>query len=473
MRRAKIVATLGPATDTPERIGELIDAGVNVIRMNLSHGSHAEHQRRIETVRSCARKAKKPVGILLDLQGPKIRTGPLADGKYVQLEYGQQFTITTRQVPGDAQVVSTTYPALPGDVRGGDRVLLSDGLIELQVQNVSETDVVTKVIHGGELRPNQGINLPGVMVSAPSLTDKDIDDLTFGLDMGVDYVALSFVRKPEDIRVLREHIARHGLSTPVIAKIEKPEALKHLDEIVQAVDGVMVARGDLGVEMRPEQVPLIQKRIIRAANKYGVPVITATQMLESMIHNPRPTRAEASDVANAILDGTDAVMLSGETAVGEFPIEAVKIMARIAIEAEQGLGAIIQDGDARTLGITKDSLAEAIAQAATAITEAISVKGIVAFTQSGNTARLVAHNRPRVPILACTPSEAVYRRLSLIWGVTPVICPFVERLDDLGEIVKEILIEKGWAAPGDNIVMTGGHPLPERGVTNLLKVMEV
>jgi pyruvate kinase len=474
MRRAKIVATLGPATDSPERIAELIEAGVNVIRLNLSHGSHEDHARRVAIVRSLARKVKKPIAILLDLQGPKIRTGKLKGGAYVQLVYGQPFVITTREVEGTSQIVGTTYQALPGDVRAGNRVLLSDGLIELQVQGTTETDVETTVLHGGELRENQGINLPGVMVSAPSLTEKDVEDLKFGLDQGVDYVALSFVRKPEDIVVLREHISRQGLSTPVIAKIEKPEALAQLDEIMQSVDGVMVARGDLGVEMRPEQVPLIQKRIIRVANKHGVPVITATQMLESMIHNPRPTRAEASDVANAILDGTDAVMLSGETAVGEFPIEAVRIMARIAQETEQSMHAIYQDNeDSSQLTISRSSVAEAIAQAATAITQVLDVKAIIAFTQSGNTARLVAHNRPRVPILACTPAEAVYRRLSLIWGILPVICPFVERLDDLGEVVKDILIENGWAAPGDSVVLTGGHPLPKRGVTNLLKVMEV
>jgi pyruvate kinase len=474
MRRTKIVATLGPATDSAERILELITAGVNVIRLNFSHGVHSEHQRRIELVRAAAAQAKQPVAILLDLQGPKIRTGKLQNDSAVELTDGQQFVITTQDILGNAQRVSTTYQALPTDVRIGDRILLSDGLIELVVKETSATEVITTVVNGGELRQRQGINLPGVNVSAPALSEKDVDDLHFGLAHDVDYVAISFVRRPEDVAQLRDLIARSGKPTPIIAKIEKPEAIDRLPEIIAAVDGVMVARGDLGVEMRPEQVPLIQKRIIKLANEQHKPVITATQMLESMIHNPRPTRAEASDVANAILDGTDAVMLSGETAVGEFPIETVKMMARIAEEAEHGLRmADLDDPSEQPMMIDAASMAGAIAEAACAITRAVDVKAIIAFTQSGNTTRLVSSNRPQVAVIGATPNERVWRQMSLLWGVTPVMVPQVERLDDLSDLVKERILEYGIVQPGDSIVMTGGHPLPVGTATNLLKVMEV
>ncbi|HZG67165.1 MAG TPA: pyruvate kinase, partial [Herpetosiphonaceae bacterium] len=334
MRRTKIVATLGPATESEDRLRQLIEAGLDVVRLNFSHGTHAEHVARIARVRTVAAAMGKPVAILQDLQGPKIRTGELASDIPVLLQDGAPFVITTEPVLGDARRVSTTYQGLPGDAAPGERILISDGLIELRVTAVRGNDVVTQVVHGGSLREHQGINLPGSAVSAAAITDKDREDLAFGLEQGVDYVAMSFVRRADDVRALKDLITAVGKKTPVVAKIEKPQALDDLEAIMQVTDGVMVARGDLGVEMAPEQVPIVQKDLIAAASQHNVTVITATQMLESMITNPRPTRAEASDVANAIFDGTDAIMLSGETAVGQFPVEAVAMMARIATATE-------------------------------------------------------------------------------------------------------------------------------------------
>jgi pyruvate kinase len=473
MRRTKIVATIGPSSSSPETIGELIAAGMDVARLNFSHGTHDEHAQRIGVLRDAARQADHPLAILQDLQGPKIRTGKLEGGQPVQLHDGDRFVITTHEVPGTAKQVSTTYAELPRDVEPGDRILLSDGLIELRVIGETDDEVQTEVIHGGELRERQGINLPGVKVSAPSLTEKDIADLEFGLAQGVDYIAISFVRRAADLHDVKARIKAVGKSTPVVAKIEKPEALEDLAAILEISDAIMVARGDLGVEMPPEQVPLIQKQLIEAANEAGVPVITATQMLESMIHNPRPTRAEASDVANAIIDGTDAVMLSGETANGLFPVESVQMMAKIAEVAE----ASGRHGDHITMprlpAVAPRSVSEAISAAACAIVNVLPVRAIVAFTVSGSTARLVAHLRPLAPILAFTPSEAVYRQLNLVWGVTPVMCEYVDRLDSLDERVNELLIARGFAQPGDTVVVTGGHPISARGATNFVKVLQI
>jgi pyruvate kinase len=472
MRRTKIVATIGPASSTPETIAQLIDAGMNVARLNFSHGTHEEHAHRITLLRAAAMRAGRPLALLQDLQGPKIRTGDLANHEPVPLLPGQRFSITTHEIEGSAERVSTTYTALPGDVRHGDRILLSDGLIELRVLGASADEVQTEVVYGGMLREHQGINLPGVKVSAPAVTEKDAADLEFGLAHDVDYVAISFVRRAEDVRDIKRRIAAAGKSTPVIAKIEKPEALEDLKEIVAVCDGIMVARGDLGVEMPAEQVPLVQKRLISAANDAGIPVITATQMLESMIQNPRPTRAEASDVANAILDGTDAVMLSGETANGKFPVEAVRTMARIAEAAEVAIRhpnlteepwELTDDGD----------IANAMSAAACAIVDSLAVKSIVAFTLSGSTARRVARQRPRVPIYAFTPSQQVYQRMSLVWGVLPLLSPFVDRLDNLGDLVVKMLLETGLSTSQDMVVMTGGHPLPARGATNFVKVLRI
>jgi pyruvate kinase len=473
MRRTKIVATIGPASSSPEMIERLIAAGMDVARLNFSHGSHEDHARRIVLLREAAQKADRPLAILQDLQGPKIRTGSLEGGKPVQLHSSDTFTITIHEVVGTAARVSTTYTALPGDVQPGDRILLSDGLIELRVIDTNANEVRTTVVYGGELREHQGINLPGVNVSAPALTEKDIADLEFGLGQGVDYVAISFVRRAADLQDVKARIKAAGKNTPVVAKIEKPEALNELAAILEIADAIMVARGDLGVEMPAEQVPVVQKRLIEAANRASVPVITATQMLDSMIRNPRPTRAEASDVANAIIDGTDAVMLSGETANGMFPLESVQMMARIAAAAEASgrHGDQIAEPD---LTITRQSsVSDAISAAACAIVRALPVQAIVAFTMSGGTARLVSNLRPTVPILAFTPSEPVYRRLNLVWGITPIMCDYIDRLDTLGDRVGEILLARGFAKPGDSVVVTGGHPIAARGATNFVKVLQI
>lgn len=459
-------------------IDRLLQAGMNVARLNFSHGTHEDHAERIRVLRAAATKADKPLAILQDLQGPKIRTGLLIGHTPVTLVAGQRLVITNVEVDGTAERVSTSYTALPHDVKLGDRILISDGLIELRVISTDATDVTTEIIFGGELREHQGINLPGVNVSSPALTEKDLADLAFGLAQGVDYVALSFVRRARDIIQAREQMVVFGRTVPIIAKIEKPEALDDLAAILDATDGIMVARGDLGVEIPTEQVPVVQKHLIEAANAVGKPVITATQMLESMIHNPRPTRAEASDVANAIIDGTDAVMLSGETASGSFPVEAVTMMARIAevAEASGRHGDILTiQMDARKTGFMEPqhTTADAISAAAVAIVHTLRIKAIVAFTMSGSTARAVANLRPEVPIYAFTPDKTVYNQLNLIWGINPILCEFTSKLDDLQSILERVVVERGLVMAGDKLVMTGGHPIAGRGATNFLKVFEV
>jgi pyruvate kinase len=473
MRRTKIVATIGPSSSSPEMIERLLAAGMDVARLNFSHGSYADHAERITTLREVARLAGRPLTILQDLQGPKIRTGTLEGGAPVQLIPGKPFTITTEEMVGNGEGVSTTYKALPQDVRIGDRILISDGLIELRVLASSGSTVQTEIVFGGELREKQGINLPGVNVSAPALTSKDAADLEFGLAHGVDYVALSFVRRSSDIDDIKRRIAAASKTTPVIAKIEKPEALNDLPAILEKVDGLMVARGDLGVEMAPEQVPVVQKQLIEAANTAGKPVITATQMLDSMIRNPRPTRAEASDVANAIIDGTDAVMLSGETANGAFPIESLQMMARIAEAAEASGRHGDRHGANRWVIPHAADMATAISSAACAIVQVLPVRGIVAFTKGGRTAMLVSQQRPGVPIFAFTPEEETYRRLNLIWGVVPMMVEYIDRLDDLSERVSERLLYAGYAARGSQVVMTGGHPIAAHGATNFVKVIQI
>jgi pyruvate kinase len=475
MRRTKIVATLGPASESEDRLRQLIEAGLDVVRLNFSHGTHEEHAERIARVRAVAAAVGKPVAILQDLQGPKIRTGELASDIPVLLQDGAPFVITTEPTLGDARRVSTTYQGLPGDAAPGDRILISDGLIELAVTAVRGNDVVTQVVHGGSLREHQGINLPGSAVSAAAITEKDREDLAFGLEQDVDYVAMSFVRRADDVRELKKLIHAAGKKTPVIAKIEKPQALDDLEEILRVTDVVMVARGDLGVEMAPEQVPIVQKDLIAAASKHNVTVITATQMLESMISNPRPTRAEASDVANAIFDGTDAVMLSGETAVGQFPVEAVAMMARIATATEGSRRFQEQFALGRAIGghIEADwNTSIAISHAARTIAATTGVSAIVAFTQSGYTARLVSKDRPPVPIYALTPNEDVARRVSLYWGVTPILCAHYQHLNELDDFVRRVLPEYG-IRPGSQVALTGGHPLPRYGPTNFIKILEI
>lgn len=476
MRRTKIVATLGPASDSEARIRQLIEAGMDVARVNFSHGTHEEHAARIARIRSQAEAVGRPVAILQDLQGPKIRTGSLKERLPVQLQDGGSFTITTEPIVGDARRVSTTYQNLPHDVQPGERILLSDGNIELMVTAIRDNDVVTQVVQGGSLREHQGINLPGTAVSISAITDKDREDLAFGLSQDVDFIAMSFVRRAADVQELKELIAASGKTTPVVAKIEKPQALDDLDAIMHVTDAVMVARGDLGVEMFPEQVPLAQKQIIETAAEHNVVVITATQMLESMIQNPRPTRAEANDVANAIFDGTDAVMLSGETAVGKFAVEAIQMMHRIATTTESS-GRYQTQTDlfySMTNRIKHDGdTSMAISHAARTIAKSVDVTAIVAFTQSGYTARMVSKDRPPVPIFALTPSPQVARRMALYWGVTPLLCPPIDRLDDLTDYMRRLLLENNCVQPGARIVMTGGHPLAARGATNFLKIVEI
>jgi len=476
MRRTKIVCTIGPATSSEERLEQLMRAGMNVARLNFSHGTHQEHEVVIERVRAISARLGCSVAILQDLQGPKIRTGQLQDGKSITLVDGAQIIITTRDIVGNTQVVSTTYKPLPQDVKVGDRILLNDGLLELRVLGASESDVQCQVVHGGELGEHKGINLPGVAVSSPALTEKDRDDLHFGIAHGVDYVALSFVRRPEDVQEAKQLIRQFTLEAygeedswdiPLIVKIEKPEAVEHLDAILEATDGVMVARGDLGVEMAPEKVPLIQKRIISKCNELGLPVITATQMLESMITNPRPTRAEVNDVSNAILDGTDAVMLSAETSVGAFPIEAVQMMARIALEIEAHhhiAGPPIHK---------HRSLAQAVSHAARALAEDTNVQDIVVFTRSGNSACLISNDRPRVPILAYTPSEHVYRQLALWWGVWPYRVGMRGTTEDLITRVEQHLQDNKLVQHGEYVVIMGGLPIASQARTNFVKLHRV
>jgi pyruvate kinase len=472
MRRTKIVATLGPASQSAERIAQLIAAGMDMARLNFSHGNHDDHGRTLSLVREAAQQAGRPVAIMQDLQGLKIRTGLLAGGQPVELLAGQPFSITTRLVPGSAEQVSTTYQELPHDLRPGETLLISDGLIELEVEQVSTDTVHTRVIHGGMLRERQGINLPGSLVSAPVFTEKDLADLQFGLAQGVDYVAISFVQRAADVHKVREIITAAGYSTPVIAKLEKPQALEQLDAILHEVAGVMVARGDLGVEIPLEEVPTAQKRIIHAANCMAVPVITATQMLESMVQNPRPTRAEASDVANAIFDGTDAVMLSAESAIGAYPVQAVQMLARIATHADS-------HNPQRSVAAPNkiwpqaSSIAGVIGEAAGTATHTPSIKAVVALTRSGATARLIAQLRPQVPILALTPYAHICRRLSLIWGVIPVQTTYNEDLASIERQAEGLVQSLGLARAGDWIVLTGGHPFTQRASTNFLKVVQV
>jgi pyruvate kinase len=458
IRRTKIVCTMGPASSSEDRIAALIAAGMNVARLNFSHGNHAEHAAVLAAIRRISRRLSKPVAILQDLQGPKIRTGSLEGGDPVMLKDQAPFTITTRDVVGSAAQVSTTYDGLPGDVQRGDRLLLDDGKMELQVEQVEGTDVHTRVVHGGVLKEHKGINLPGVLVNIPSLTEKDREDLAFGVAQGVDYVAISFVRRPEDVAVVKRALVEidpNAAKLPVIAKLEKPAALDNLEAILQVSDGVMVARGDLGVELSPQEVPTAQKRIIEAANRQRKLVITATQMLESMISNPLPTRAEASDVANAIYDGTDAVMLSGETATGEYPIEAVRMMASIVKEAE---GHIEEWGRWRgaTESTSDDSVA--LARAARELAHDRDVTAIAIFTLTGRNARIMSKARPHVPILAFTPDPRTYQRLPLLWGVTPYLIPQADTVEAMLAHVEAGMLYDSPVRAGQQVIVIAGLP---------------
>jgi len=470
MKKTKIVATLGPSSSDEKTIAALVENGVDIVRLNFSHGTHASHKRLIQTVRRIAKKRGQPIGILQDLQGPKIRIG-LIKGEKVRLEDGKEFTITTRSMEGTSTMVSTSYTPLPKDVHPGDHILIADGMLELVVKETREEDVICKVTHGGILESHKGINLPGTKLSTPSLTEKDKKDLAFGLKNRVDYVALSFVRTPEDVAELKDLIKKSNLNIPVISKIEKPEAVEVIDDIIAVTDAIMVARGDLGVEMQPEKVPFIQKELIRKCIEQGIPVITATQMLESMREYPTPTRAETSDVANAIIDGTDAVMLSGETASGRFPIKAVQTMKQIIMETEAHLK---KYGGKFFLKIQpQDTFPDNISHGACEAAYNTGAKAIVAFTQSGLTARLLSKYRSLIPIIAFTPNNKVRTSLLLNWGITAFKINRVHTIGAMLHNVEDIIISQKIADKGDPIVIVAGAPLGEDKTTNVMMLHRI
>lgn len=468
MPNTKIVATLGPSSDSPDSVRALLRAGVNVFRLNASHGTSEAMGQRIRNVRQVSAELGVHAGLLLDLQGPKIRLGTFDSGR-ATLKTGASFVITTEQAVGNEQKACTTYAEFANDVRVGDRVLLNDGAVELRALSKSGPEVRFEVVSGGDIGDRKGINLPGVKVSAPSLTRKDIADLQYGLEMDVDYVALSFVRTATDVMRLRFLLEEREIKVPVIAKIEKPEACLNLDAILAEADGVMVARGDLGIELALEKVPNVQKTIIRKARAAGKFVITATQMLETMMEKPYPTRAEVSDIANAIYDGTDAVMLSGETAAGRYPVEAAAMMAKIATETESSLKRGYADLDVEHGASTADIIADAAFRAA----RASNAKSIVVFTMHGGTARLVAKYRPPVPVIAMTPFESAARQMAVIFGVTPVIDPEGGSTDELIIRMETTLRDRGLAKPGDQVVITSGQPIGRPGTTNMIKIHTV
>ena len=468
MRRAKIVCTLGPATSTPETIRDLIDAGMNVARLNMSHGSHEVHAKSYAMVRQAAEQMHRGVGILADLQGPKIRLAHFANGP-VEVPNGHTFTITTRTVPGDKDICSTTYQGLPGDCKAGDRLLVDDGKVALEVISVSKTDVVTRVIEGGTLSDNKGINLPGVAVSVPALSEKDVEDLRWALRQGVDMIALSFVRDASDIEAVHRIMDEEGIRTPVIAKIEKPQAVKNLDSIILAFDAIMIARGDLGVELPLEEVPLVQKDAIAAARAAGKPVIVATQMLDSMITMSRPTRAEASDVANAVLDGTDALMLSGETSIGEHPALVVSTMSRIIEHVEtEALQRLPQLADEDSASTTR-----AVTEAAVYVAAQINARSLVVFTETGRSVQHVARHRPATSILAFTPNPRVRNQLALAWGTETFLVPPVHHTDDMVEQIDRTLLDLGRFARNDFVVVIAGVPPGVPGTTNGMRVHQL
>jgi pyruvate kinase len=467
MRRAKIVATLGPATSSYDQIRAIIEAGVDVARMNLSHGSYDVHEEVYRNVRKAAEDLGKPVGVFVDLQGPKIRLGKFIDGP-VMLEKGATFKITIEDILGDVDICGTTFKGLPGDVKPGDLLLIDDGKVCLKATEVTDTTVTTVVEIGGPVSNNKGINLPGVAVNVPALSDKDEDDLRWAIRLGADMIALSFVRDASDIVRVHEIMKEEGKYLPVIAKIEKPQAVAALEEIIDAFDGIMVARGDLGVELPLEEVPIVQKRAVELSRRWAKPVIVATQMLETMIENSRPTRAEASDVANAILDGADAVMLSGETSVGKWPVETVEVMARI-IESTEDNGLDRIPG----LGTRPHTHSGAVSLAAVEIAELLGSKFVCVFTESGDSLRRVSRLRSAVPILAFTPNAETRRRLSLVWGSKTFMVNTVQHTDQMMDQVDEILLAQGLAKMGDEVVVVAGTPPGVPGSTNTLRVHRV
>ncbi|SFJ26176.1 MULTISPECIES: pyruvate kinase [unclassified Bacillus (in: firmicutes)] len=469
MRKTKIVCTIGPASESIEKLEQLIEAGMNVCRLNFSHGSHEEHGLRIKTIREAAKKTGKTVAILLDTKGPEIRTHDFVDGQ-AELKTGAEVVISTEQVLGTAEKFSVTYAGLYDDVDPGSRILIDDGLIELEVIEKANGDIRTKVLNSGMVKNKKGVNVPNVSIKLPGITEKDIQDIVFGIEQSVDFIAASFVRKASDVLEIRELLEAHGAGhIQIIPKIENQEGIDNIDSILEVSDGLMVARGDMGVEIPPEEVPLVQKRLIKKCNVLGKPVITATQMLDSMQRNPRPTRAEASDVANAIFDGTDAIMLSGETAAGLYPVEAVKMMANIALRVEKSLQ--YEDMFQKRLQEQSCTITDAISQSVAHTAIALDVAAIVAPTESGYTAKMISKYRPKSPIVAVTSNEQVCRRLALSWGVQAYMAEEkAKSTDEMLETAIQTAMDAEMIGLGDTVVITAGVPLAETGTTNLMKI---
>lgn len=471
-RRTKIVATIGPSSNTPEKIEALIRAGVNVCRLNFSHGSHEDHKKVIDIIRAVSKKLSYSVPILMDLQGPKIRVGKMRDGAQV-IHDGDTVTFTPENIEGDSKTIPIDYPNLVKDASPGNVILMDDGLLEAKVTRLLENSVEAVVINGGLLKSRKGVNLPNIKVSISAITEKDYEDLEFGLSEGVDFVALSFVRNASDVQELISRVRARGSNAGIIAKIEKPEAVDCLDDIIEESDGIMVARGDLGIEIPSDQVPLVQKMIIEKCRMAGKPVITATQMLESMINNPRPTRAESSDVANAVLDGTDAVMLSGESASGKYPIEAVRAMARICEQVEGNTTRIYSSLKFKKPEWKEKQVVESISYGCVRMAEDVDAKAVAVVTHSGNTARRIAKYRPNVPVFAFTESQDVRRQLNLMWGVRSVRLDELLDTDKSVEVIEQWLRKEGVVASGDRVVIATGLPYSVKGRTNVIKVSTI
>ncbi|BDI31426.1 pyruvate kinase [Capsulimonas corticalis] len=473
MRRTKIVCTIGPATSSPDALRQLIIAGMDVARLNFSHGSHEAHAAVISSLRSIAQEMGRPLSLLQDLSGPKVRVGKIAgDGVYLQA--GSQIILTMEDVPGDEEKINLPVPEIFETVLPGTHLMLDDGLIELRVKSKRSDALICEVVVSGLLTSHKGVNVPGVSLPIAAVTDKDLEDLHFGIQQKVDWVAASFVRSPTDIAVLRGVCDAARAKIPIIAKIEKHEAITCIDEILEVVDGIMVARGDLGVEVPIDEVPVLQKMLIRKANQAGKPVITATQMLDSMIRNPRPTRAEATDVANAIFDGTDAVMLSGETAVGQYPYDTVRMMAKIATHTEASLDyAKILDEKGTAANSDRISITEAVGEALCDIAQDLHCSAIIAATASGRTARVVSRYRPRAPIIAATNRPETFQRLALIWGVHPVMVDMADDADSMVEICIDAANKSGYVQDGDIVVLSGGVPVGRTGSTNFIKIHRI
>lgn len=469
LRKTKIVCTIGPASERKEVFKELVANGLNVARLNFSHGDHEEHKGRMDTIKEVRREMNKPVAILLDTKGPEIRTGKFEEPVYTLVE-GQEFELTTEDVIGNQYKCQISYKGLPGDVVEGDRILIDDGLIELEVLSKTETTIKTKVLNGGDVKNNKGVNVPGVSIKLPAITDKDINDIKFGIEQGIDFIAASFIRKASDVLEIRKVLENNnGHGIHIISKIENQEGVDNLEEILEVSDGLMVARGDLGVEIPTEMVPIVQKQMIELCNKEGKPVITATQMLDSMIRNPRPTRAEATDVANAIFDGTDAVMLSGETAAGKYPIESVKMMAKIAAEAEKAVN--YREALQKRIQLSDEyGVTYAVSHSTATSALDLDAAAIITATSSGYTARKVSMLRPKAPVVACTISDEVCRKLSLAWGVYPLVIGDAGSTDAIFEISVEKAKEYGYVNEGELVIITAGVPVGVSGATNIMKI---